>query len=132
MNRLKELRKEKGLTLAKLREELKDRQGITFSTSQLSNFENEERSPRRKDAWKLIADYFGVSVGYLLGYDDNDFEKQIRIDTLNNLLYKMHTAHVSLLEKTDKEAFWAGFETAELIVQTQKMIFEFEESANGK
>ena len=44
----------------------------------------------------------------------------------------MRTACVSLLEKTDKEAFWAGFETAELIVQTQKMIFEFEESANGK
>lgn len=59
-------------------------------------------------------------------------KKQIRIDTLNNLLYKMHTAYVSLLEKTDKEAFWAGFETAELIVQTQKMILEFEESTNGK
>lgn len=131
MTRLKELRKEKDLTLLELREELKDKQGITFSTSQLSSFENGKRSPRRKDAWELIADYFNVSVPYLLGYD-NDFEKQIRIDTLNNLLYKMHTAHVSLLEKTDKEAFWAGFETAELIVQTQKMIFEFEESANGK
>lgn len=44
----------------------------------------------------------------------------------------MHTAYVSLLEKTDKEAFWAGFQTAELIVQMQKMILEFEESANGK
>lgn len=131
MTRLKELRQEKDLTLLELREELKDKQGITFSTSQLSSFENGKRSPRRKDAWELIADYFNVSVPYLLGYD-NDFEKQIRIDTLNNLLYKMHTAHVSLLEKTDKEAFWAGFETAELIVQTQKMILETEESANGK
>ncbi len=131
MTRLKELRQEKDLTLLELREELKDKQGITFSTSQLSSFENGKRSPRRKDAWELIADYFNVSVPYLLGYD-NDFEKQIRIDTLNNLLYKMHTAYVSLLEKTDKEAFWAGFETAELIVQTQKMILEFEESTNGK
>lgn len=131
MNRLKELRQEKDLTLLELREELKDKQGITFSTSQLSSFENGKRSPRRKDAWKLIADYFNVSVSYLLGYDNN-FEKQIRIDTLTNLLYKMHTACVSLLEKTDKEAFWAGFETAELIVQTQKMILETEESANGK
>ncbi len=131
MNRLKELRQEKDLTLLELREELKDKQGITFSTSQLSSFENGKRSPRRKDAWELIADYFNVSVPYLLGYD-NDFEKQIRIDTLNNLLYKMRTACVSLLEKTDKEAFWAGFETAELIVQTQKMILETEESANGK
>lgn len=44
----------------------------------------------------------------------------------------MHTTYVSLLEKTDKEAFWAGFEAVELIVQTQKMILEFEESENGK
>lgn len=131
MNRLKELRKEKGLTLAKLREELKDKQGISFSTSQLSSFENGERSPRRKDAWKLIADYFGVSVGYLLRYD-NDFEKQIRIDTLNDIINQLHAAYVSLLEKTDKEAFLAGFETAEMIVKTQKNILYFEELANGK
>lgn len=130
MNRLKELRKEKGLTLEKLREELKDKQGITFSTSQLSNFENEVRSPRRKDAWKLIADYFDVSVSYLLGYD-NDFEKQIRIDTLNNVLNKLYQTHDLLLETASKD-FWKGFTAAVLIVQTQKMILEFEESTNGK
>ena len=44
----------------------------------------------------------------------------------------MHTTYVSLLEKTDKEAFWTGFKAAELLVQTQKMILEFEESANEK
>lgn len=81
---------------------------------------------------KSLLTFFGVSIAHLLGYDDNDFEKQIRIDTLNDIINKMHTAYVSLLEKTDKEAFWAGFQTAELIVQTQKMILEFEESANGK
>lgn len=131
MNRLKELRKEKGLTLAKLREELKDKQGISFSTSQLFSFENGKRSPRRKDAWELIADYFNVFVPYLLGYD-SDFEKQIRIDTLNDIINKLHTTYVSLLEKTDKEAFLAGFETAEMIVKTQKNILYFEELANGK
>lgn len=132
MNRLKELRKRRGLTLAELKDKIKDKQGVSFSTSQLSSFENGKRSPRNESAWEAIADYFGVSVAYLLGYDDNDFEKQIRIDTLNNLIYKMHTTYVSLLEKTDKEDFWAGFEAVELIVQTQKMILEFEESANGK
>lgn len=125
MTRLKELRKEKKLTQKELAEET----DIPYRT--LQRWENGESQIKPEKAEKL-ADFFGVSVGYLLGYDDNDFEKQIRIDTLNNLLYKIHTAHVSLLEKTDKEAFWAGFETAELIVQTQKMIFEFEESANGK
>lgn len=93
MNRLKELRQEKDLTLLELREELKDKQGITFSTSQLSSFENGKRSPRRKDAWELIANYFNVSVSYLLGYDNN-FEKQIRIDTLNDIINKLHTTYV--------------------------------------
>lgn len=125
MTRLKELRKEKKLTQKELAEET----DIPYRT--LQRWENGESQIKPEKAEKL-ADFFGVSVGYLLGYDDNDFEKQIRIDTLNNLIYKMHTAHVSLLEKTDKEAFWAGFETAELIVQTQKMILEFEESTNGK
>ncbi|MBT0944456.1 helix-turn-helix domain-containing protein [Streptococcus lutetiensis] len=130
MTRLKELRQEKDLTLLELREELKGKQGITFSTSQLSSFENGKRSPRRKDAWKLIADYFNVSVPYLLGYD-NDSEKQIRIDTLNNVLNKLYQTHDLLLEKASKE-FWKGYTAAVLIVQTQEIILEFEESANGK
>lgn len=125
MNRLKELRKAKKLSQKELAEET----DIPYRT--LQRWENGESQIKPEKAEKL-ADFFGVSIAHLLGYDDNDFEKQIRIDTLNNLLYKMHTAYVSLLEKTDKEAFWAGFETAELIVQTQKMILEFEESANGK
>lgn len=125
MNRLKELRKEKKLT----QQELAEKTDIPYRT--LQRWENGESQIKPDKAQKL-ADFFGVSIAHLLGYDDNDFEKQIRIDTLNNLIYKMHTAYVSLLEKTDKEAFWAGFQTAELIVQTQKMILEFEESANGK
>lgn len=124
MNRLRELQRAQKLT----QQELADIAEVSKRTIQ--NWEDGTSNIKPEKAKKL-ADFFGVSVGYLLGYD-NDFEKQIRIDTLNNLIYKMHTAHVSLLEKTDKEAFWAGFETAELIVQTQKMILEFEETANGK
>lgn len=124
MTRLRELQRAKKLT----QQELAEIAGVSKRTIQ--NWEDGTSNIKPEKAKKL-ADHFGVSVGYLLGYD-NDFEKQIRIDTLNNLIYKMHTAYVSLLEKTDKEAFWAGFQTAELIVQTQKMILEFEESANGK
>lgn len=124
MTRLRELQRAKKLT----QQELAEIAGVSKRTIQ--NWEDGTSNIKPEKAKKL-ADHFGVSVGYLLGYD-NDFEKQIRIDTLNNLIYKMHTAYVSLLEKTDKEAFWAGFQTAELIVQTQKIILEFEESANGK
>lgn len=125
MNRLKELRQEKKLT----QKELANIAEVSKRT--LIYWENGESQIKPDKAQKL-ADFFGVSIAQLLGYDDNDFEKQIRIDTLNDILNKMHTAYVSLLEKTDKEAFWAGFQTAELIVQTQKMILEFEEFTNGK
>lgn len=127
MNRLKELRKRRGLTLAELKDKIKDNQGVSFSTSQLSSFENGKRSPRNESAWEAIADYFGVSVGYLLGYDDSDFEKQIRIDTLNDIIDQLHKTHISLFETTNSPLFWAGFEAAELIVQTQKMTLEIEE-----
>lgn len=120
----KRIKKRKKLT----QKELADIAEVSKRTIQ--NWEDGTSNIKPEKAKKL-ADYFGVSVGYLLGYD-NDFEKQIRIDTLNNLIYKMHTTYVSLLEKTDKEAFWAGFEAVELIVQTQKMILEFEEFTNGK
>lgn len=127
MNRLKELRKRRGLTLAELKDKIKDKQGVSFSTSQLSSFENGKRSPRNESAWEAIADYFGVSVGYLLGYDDSDFEKQIRIDTLNDIINQLHKTHISLFETTNSALFWAGFEAAELIVKTQKMTLEIDE-----
>ena len=62
MNRLKELRKEKKLT----QEELAKKIGVSKIT--VLRWENEERQVKPDKAQEL-ADYFGVSVGYLLGYD---------------------------------------------------------------
>lgn len=124
MTRLKELRKEKGLSqqaLAKL---------LNVNEKTISRWENSESNIKPEKAEEL-ADFFGVSVGYLLGYDDNNFEKRIRIDTLNDILGKLHAAHISQFETTNPEHFsahfWAGFEAAGLIVQTQKILLDFEE-----
>lgn len=124
MTRLRELQRAKKLT----QQELADIAEVSKRTIQ--NWEDGTSNIKPEKAKKL-ADYFGVSVPYLLGYDDNDFEKQIRIDTLNNVLNKLYQAHDLLLE-TDSKDFWKGYTAAVLIVQTQKMIFELEESANGK
>lgn len=124
MTRLRELRKEKGLSQQALANEL----GVHYRT--LQNWEDGTSNIKPEKAKKL-ADYFGVSVGYLLGYDDNDFEKQIRIDVLNNVLNKLYQTHDLLLETASKD-FWKGYTVAVLIVQTQKMILDFEELANGK
>lgn len=124
MNRLKELRKAKKLT----QQELADYMQISRRGYQ--NLENGENQIKPDKAEKL-ADFFGVSIAHLLGYDDNDFEKQIRIDTLNNVLNKLYQTHDLLLETASKD-FWKGYIAAVLIVQTQEVILEIEESANGK
>lgn len=124
MNRLRELQRAKKLT----QQELADIAEVSKRTIQ--NWEGGTSNIKLEKAKKL-ADYFGVSVGYLLGYDDNDFEKQIRIDVLNNVLNKLYQTHDLLLETASKD-FWKGYTAAVLIVQTQEIILEFEESANGK
>ncbi|CYT78438.1 XRE family transcriptional regulator [Streptococcus suis] len=61
MNRLKKLRQEKKLS----QKELADYLGINEKT--ISRWENGERQIKPDKAQKL-ADYFGVHIGYLLGY----------------------------------------------------------------
>ncbi len=124
MNRLRELQRAEKLT----QQELADIAEVSKRTIQ--NWEKGGNNIKPEKAKKL-ADYFGVSVPYLLGYDDNDFEKQIRIDVLNNVLNKLYQTHDLLLETASKD-FWKGYTAAVLIVQTQEIILEFEESANGK
>ena len=62
MNRLKQLRKEKGLTQQKVADE------ISVTKRTYIYWENEESQIKTNKASQL-ADYFGVSVGYLLGYE---------------------------------------------------------------
>lgn len=62
-NRIRELRAEKGVTLTEL-------EGSTgLSTSAVSQYENGNRKPKI-EAWQKLADYFGVSVGYLQGIEE--------------------------------------------------------------
>ena len=62
MNRLKQLRKEKGLTQQELSE------AIAAPARSIQRWENGESQIKTNRADEL-ADYFGVSVGYLLGYE---------------------------------------------------------------
>lgn len=64
MNRLKELRQANKLTQSDLSEKL------YVSLKTISRWENGE-SQIKSDKAKTLANFFGVSVGYLLGYTDN-------------------------------------------------------------
>ena len=76
MNRLKQLRKEKGLTQQELSE------AIAAPARSIQRWENGESQIKTNRADEL-ADYFGVSVGYLLGYEPESEQvsnyKKIRI-----------------------------------------------------
>uniref|UniRef100_UPI003F691668 helix-turn-helix domain-containing protein n=1 Tax=Streptococcus pluranimalium TaxID=82348 RepID=UPI003F691668 len=65
MNRLKELRREKKLTQKELADKL-----YTTKMS-VSRWENGESQIKPEKA-QALADLFGVSVGYLLGYENSD------------------------------------------------------------
>ena len=60
MNKLKELRKSKNLTLDELSEVI----GIKRGT--LNNYENEKTEPKL-ETWQKFAEYFEVQVDYLQG-----------------------------------------------------------------
>ncbi|HJE17691.1 MAG TPA: helix-turn-helix domain-containing protein [Enterococcus casseliflavus] len=66
MNNLKKLREKAGLSLGKLSQELEEKKGLKVGRASLSNYERGEQSPR-EGIWDVLADYFGVSVPYIMG-----------------------------------------------------------------
>lgn len=64
MNRIKELRKMKKITITELSESL------DIPQSTLTNYENGKRTPRDQVTWKKLADYFDVPIAYIMGLSD--------------------------------------------------------------
>ena len=64
MNRIKERRHSKGLTLEKMGEKV----GIAKNT--LSRYESGKREPKL-EVWQKLADFFDVSVPYIQGFDEH-------------------------------------------------------------
>lgn len=63
MNRIKEVRKKKGLSL----QQVADAVGVGNNT--ISRYETGKREPKL-ETWQALADFFNVSVPYLQGIDD--------------------------------------------------------------
>ena len=82
MTRLKELRKEKKLT----QKELAEKTDIPYRT--LQRWENGETDIKLSQA-KMLADYFGVSETYLLGYSDLKNEADIKVAVLDETIEKL-------------------------------------------
>lgn len=80
MNNLRKLRKEKKVSLADLSKII----GVTAKT--VSRWEKDESAINKKNAI-LLANYFEVSVPYLLGLDEN---VQLRDPSSESLFYSIH------------------------------------------
>lgn len=109
MNRLKKLRKENDLT----QDELSKIIGVNLRT--LQKWENGESSIRKKNAEKL-AKNFGVSVGYLLGYDTDN----VLLDALSKKIADLSPEEFVEYTKTadysnEKELFELLFENSQKI-----------------
>lgn len=102
MNRLKELRKEKKLT----QEELASEIGVSKIT--ILRWENGERQIK-PDKAQALADHFGVSVGYLLGFEDNLKEALKNLansEEYETDYYKAFRAHYELKVADGQEKFF--------------------------
>lgn len=94
MNRLKELRKDKGLSQQALAQQI----GVHYRT--LQNWENGKTHIKPEKAEQL-ADFFGVSVGYLLGLDTTEN------DNITDLIAKVNEWAISNgLDKSDHKTQW--------------------------
>ena len=95
MNRIRELRKSKGIKLKEVAE------AINIAPSQLSFYETEKRQPRDQETWQKLADYFGVPVAYVMGVSDYTIdEKQIKKLADEAIEYILKTDSDKLLKKS--------------------------------
>ena len=99
LNRLRKLRENEDISLAKLCVILKRKHNISVSPSQLMYYETGKREPRNKEIWEELAKHFNVSVSYLLGYSDKKepyYDDEILLDNGSG-------GSVSLSEKRDSD-----------------------------
>ena len=120
MNRLKELRKEKKLTQKELAEET----DIPYRT--LQRWENGESQIKPEKAEKL-ANFFGVSIAHLLGYEDNDFknETDIKVAVLDEALEKLRAIMVLAESDESPNLVEFGLGTAIAAIENFKKEIEF-------
>ncbi|MDT2674301.1 helix-turn-helix transcriptional regulator [Enterococcus dongliensis] len=79
-NKLKELRESFGLSLGDLSEELQ-KKGFKVGRASLNNYENGIQQPKQ-ETWEHLADYFDVSVAYIMGLNTALNKNEISISKL--------------------------------------------------
>lgn len=96
MNNLKKLRKSKGLTQQELAQEME----TTKLT--ISNWENEKHTIKAEKA-KQLADFFGVTVGYLLGFsvEPSDYDIELHNKISEQIKKEQYVLFLDFIKQVD-------------------------------
>ena len=121
MNRLKELRKEKGMSQIALAKEL----GVSYRT--LQYWENGESNIKPVHL-KTLCEIFDVDAPYLLGYNTVKNETNIKASVLDEALEKLRAINNMLSVESDEAPnMWTvGFLTAMTAIENFKKEIELE------
>ena len=119
MNRLKELRKEKGMSQIALAKEL----GVSYRT--LQYWENGESNIKPVHL-KTLCEIFDVDAPYLLGYNTVKNETNIKASVLDEALEKLRAINNMLSVESDEAPnMWTiGFQTAMVAIENFKKEIE--------
>ena len=119
MNRLKELRKEKGVSQIALAKEL----GVSYRT--LQYWENGESNIKPVHL-KTLCEIFDVDAPYLLGYNTVKNETNIKASVLDEALEKLRAINNMLSVESDEAPnMWTvGFLTAMTAIENLKKEIE--------
>ena len=95
MNNIRELRKEKDLTLKELSSELKKNDILLIASDTLGKYERGEREPKL-ETWQALAKYFNVPVPYLQGLGVS------RSEAINDIVDK-------IIDENERDVYFSSF-----------------------
>ena len=101
MNRLKQLREEKGLTREELSKELR-KLGLYIAKQEIKAYEIFQPRMDNDGFWQNVADYFGVTLAYLKG--ESKIPNEDYIVDLQDLIHKNLDLKIEISEKDMKIA----------------------------
>lgn len=90
MNRINQLRKEKGLTIRELAAK------INASATTLNRYEKGTSEPKQ-EIWKRLSEVFGVSVAYVVGVTDDPNSNENSFKDIEAMQYKQHQNEVTAI-----------------------------------
>ena len=114
MNRLRQLREEKGYSLRELG--LK----VGMSASVLGNYEREDRQPKL-DVWEKLADFFDVSTSYIMGISDERNEVN---ELLKRKISNMIEQKINSTDEENEVLFFLNFLIDDITNFVNAVIYE--------